>query len=70
MPLLARKELEEAFQNESDDESDEDDSKYLNMNEEDGQYSFYSLTFDLLTHCYFPRGCLGRGLCVRRDACQ
>ncbi|KAI0657254.1 ARM repeat-containing protein [Cubamyces menziesii] len=33
--VQARKELEEAFQNESDDESDEDDSKYLNMNEED-----------------------------------
>lgn len=33
---IARKELEEAYQNESDDESDEDDSKYLNMNEEDG----------------------------------
>ncbi|KAI0769096.1 ARM repeat-containing protein [Trametes elegans] len=33
--VQARKELEEAYQNESDDESDEDDSKYLNMNEED-----------------------------------
>ncbi|KAI8978716.1 ARM repeat-containing protein [Trametes punicea] len=33
--VQARKELEEAFQNDSDDESDEDDSKYLNMNEED-----------------------------------
>ncbi|KAI0632293.1 ARM repeat-containing protein [Trametes polyzona] len=33
--VQARKELEEALQNESDDESDEDDSKYLNLNEED-----------------------------------
>ncbi|KAL1950524.1 hypothetical protein VTO73DRAFT_5648 [Trametes versicolor] len=33
--VQARKELEEAFQNDSDDEGEEDDSKYLNMNEED-----------------------------------
>ncbi|KAH9851744.1 ARM repeat-containing protein [Lenzites betulinus] len=33
--VQARKELEEAFQNESDDDGDEDDSKYLNLNEED-----------------------------------
>ena len=34
--LVARKELEEAFQAESDDEDDDDDAKFLNMNEEDG----------------------------------
>ena len=39
---LARKELEEAFQNDSDDDDDDDDSKYLNMNEEDGQHSVFS----------------------------
>ncbi|KAI0372335.1 ARM repeat-containing protein [Pilatotrama ljubarskyi] len=33
--VQARKELEEAFQNDSDDESDEEDGKFLNMNDED-----------------------------------
>ena len=40
--VKARKELEEAFQNDSDDDDDDDDSKYLNMNEEDGQHSVFS----------------------------
>ncbi|CDO69881.1 hypothetical protein BN946_scf184884.g40 [Trametes cinnabarina] len=33
--VQARKELEEAFHNESDESDDEDDSKYLNMNEDE-----------------------------------
>ena len=58
MPLLARKELEEAFQNESDDESDEDDSKYLNMNEEDGELPTPAMTLIRLADDT-GRRCLG-----------
>lgn len=35
--MTARKELEEHFQADSDDEGDADDAKFLNLNEDDGQ---------------------------------
>ena len=64
----ARKELEEAFQNDSDDDDDDDDSKYLNMNEEDGAYCVVNFVVVRDRLCTFCRRRMGRGLGVRRAA--
>jgi hypothetical protein len=36
--MLARKALEDAFQEESDDEGSVDDSKFLNLDDNDGEH--------------------------------
>ena len=43
-PLLARKELEESF--EDDDEFEDDDDDYLNLNEDEGNPVIYSPSTD------------------------
>ena len=64
--LVARKELEEAFQAESDDEDDDDDAKFLNMNEEDGSCSLlHKCRIAAHRSIVMHRRCLGRGLCLR-----
>ena len=64
VPLSARKELEESF--EDDDEFEDDDDDYLNLNEDEGKPVIRS--DGPLILIIFCRGCLGRGVRIHGGA--
>ena len=62
-----RKELEEDFIEQSDDDDIIDDKLYLNLNENDGE-TFERPGCGQLIELVLFRGCVERRLCLSRDA--